>query len=57
MKPSSKASRLIREFDQAAKDFEVMGCMDPQDWPEIKRSYKNTKKALREFIAELESKI
>ncbi len=57
MKPSRKASRLIREFDQAAKNFEVMGCMPLEDWPEIKRNYKKAKKALREFVAQLESKI
>lgn len=57
MKLSSKASRLVREFDRAAQTYEIIGAMDPEDWPEITKNYRDTKRALRRYIAELESKI
>ncbi len=57
MKLSSKASRLVREFDRAAQTYEIIGAMDTEDWPEITKNYRDTKRALRRYIAELESKI
>lgn len=51
---SSKGSRLVLNFDAAASAMTMLGGMAPEDWPEIKKNYRKSKRELRAYIAELE---
>ena len=38
--------KIISRFEKAVREHEMMGSKYPDEWPEIKKEYKEAKKAL-----------
>ena len=45
--------KIIKRFEKAVRADEMKGCRDPEFFEEIKKEYRDSKKALREYIKEL----
>ena len=55
-KISNKGRLLMSAFERAARKFENIGMMYPEDYPGIEKKYWDSKEAIRKYIAELEER-
>jgi hypothetical protein len=49
-----RAARLLKRFENAARELSWLGGRDPDAHDEIQSEYKAARKALMEYIGELE---
>lgn len=57
MRLSTKASKLLREFQVWSIKFAEKGSRPPEEFTDIDRSYTRARKAIRDYIMFLESTV
>ncbi len=48
--------KIVREFEEAVREYEIVGSKDPEEWDEIRKNYLKAKKNLVSYVIEMRRK-
>jgi hypothetical protein len=48
--------KIVERFETAVRQNEIIGALEPEDWPAIEKEYKESKETLLKYIQNLKDK-